>query len=28
MILAAGPGGAEVFMISPDDGANPGMRVK
>ena len=28
MILAAGSGGAEVFMISPDDGANPGMRVK
>ena len=28
MILAAGPGGAEVFMISPDDGADPGMRVK
>jgi methionyl-tRNA synthetase len=28
MILAAGPGGAEVFMISPDNGAHPGMRVK
>ena len=28
MILAAGPGGAEVFMVSPDDGVQPGMRVK
>ena len=28
MILAAGPGGEDVFMISPDQGAEPGMRVK
>ena len=28
MILAAGPGGEDIFMISPDDGAEPGMRVK
>jgi methionyl-tRNA synthetase len=28
MILAAGPGGENVFMISPDQGAEPGMRVK
>ena len=28
MILAAGPGGEEVFMVSPDTGAKPGMRVK
>jgi len=28
MILAAGPGGEDVFMISPDSGAKPGMRVK
>ena len=25
---AAGPGGENVFMISPDQGAEPGMRVK
>ena len=28
MVLAAGPGGSEVFVLSPDDGAKPGMRVK
>jgi methionyl-tRNA synthetase len=28
MMLAAGPGGAEVFALSPDSGAAPGMRVK
>ncbi len=28
MILAAGPGGSEVFMVSADDGVQPGMRVK
>tara|TARA_B100000963_G_scaffold19065_1_gene14500 strand:- start:434 stop:769 length:336 start_codon:yes stop_codon:yes gene_type:complete len=28
MILAAGPGGSEIFMITPDEGAYPGMRVK
>ena len=28
MVLAAGPGGEEIFLLSPDDGAEPGMRVK
>jgi len=28
MVLAAGPGGAEIFLLSPDDGAQPGMKVK
>ena len=28
MILAAGPGGSEIFVLSPDEGAEPGMRVK
>jgi methionyl-tRNA synthetase len=28
MVLAAGPGGKELFILSPDDGARPGMRVK
>ena len=27
MVCASGPGGAEVFMLSPDDGAVPGQRV-
>ena len=28
MVLAAGPGGPNIFLLSPDDGAEPGMRVK
>ncbi|MDE2350158.1 MAG: methionine--tRNA ligase [Gammaproteobacteria bacterium] len=28
MVLAAGPGGKEVFLLSPDAGATPGMRLK
>lgn len=28
MVLAAGPGGEDIFVISPDDGAEPGMKVK
>jgi methionyl-tRNA synthetase len=28
MVLAAGPGGEDIFLLSPDDGAAPGMRVK
>jgi methionyl-tRNA synthetase len=28
MMLAAGPGGADIFVLSPDAGAAPGMRVK
>jgi methionyl-tRNA synthetase len=27
MVLAAGPGGKELFILSPDDGATPGTRV-
>ncbi len=28
MVLAAGPGDKDIFLLSPDDGAVPGMRVK
>ena len=28
MVLAAGPGGQEIFLLSPDAGATPGMKVK
>ncbi|WP_419604512.1 methionine--tRNA ligase [Thiolapillus sp.] len=28
MVLAAGPGGKDIFLLSPDDGAQPGMKVK
>jgi methionyl-tRNA synthetase len=28
MVLAAGPGGRELFILNPDEGALPGMRVK
>jgi methionyl-tRNA synthetase len=28
MMLAAGPGGREIFVLSPDSGAAPGMRIK
>jgi methionyl-tRNA synthetase len=28
MVLAAGPGGKELFILEPDSGAQPGMRVK
>ena len=27
MVLAAGPGGKEIFLLNPDEGAQPGMRV-
>lgn len=27
MVLAAGPGGKEIFLLSPDAGAKPGQRV-
>jgi methionyl-tRNA synthetase len=27
MVLAAGPGGKDIWVLSPDDGAQPGMRV-
>jgi len=28
MVLAAGPGGKELWILQPDSGAQPGMRVK
>ncbi len=28
MVLAAGPGGSDLYVLSPDEGAKPGMRVK
>jgi methionyl-tRNA synthetase len=28
MLLAAGPGGADIYLLSPDDGATAGMQVK
>ncbi len=28
MVLAAGPGGDDIHILSPDSGAQPGMRVK
>ena len=28
MVLAAGPGGSDLYVLNPDDGAQPGMRVK
>ncbi|MEM7017739.1 MAG: methionine--tRNA ligase [Pseudomonadota bacterium] len=28
MVLAAGPGGKDLWILSPDDGAKPGMEVK
>lgn len=28
MVLAAGPGGSDIFLLSPDAGAVPGMRIK
>jgi methionyl-tRNA synthetase len=27
MILAAGPGGSDIFMLHVDEGAKPGQRV-
>jgi len=27
MVLAAGPGGKEIFLVTPDEGAEPGMQV-
>lgn len=28
MVMAAGPGGKEIYLLSPDSGAQPGMRIK
>ena len=28
MVLAAGPGGSDIWLLHPDEGATPGMRIK
>ncbi len=28
MVVAAGPGGKEIWLLSPDDGAKPGQRIQ
>ncbi|HID3751322.1 TPA: methionine--tRNA ligase [Citrobacter freundii] len=28
MVMAAGPGGKDIFLLSPDEGAKPGQQVK
>ena len=28
MVMAAGPGGSDIYLLSPDNGAQPGMQVK
>ena len=28
MVLAAGPGGGDIFLLSPDSGAKPGMEIR
>ncbi|MEY4719864.1 MAG: hypothetical protein RL563_2482 [Pseudomonadota bacterium] len=28
MVMAAGPGGKDIWILSPDEGAKPGMRIK
>ncbi len=28
MVMAAGPGGEEIYLLSPDTGAKPGQRIK
>ncbi|WP_456414205.1 methionine--tRNA ligase [Thiolapillus sp.] len=28
MVLAAGPGGKDIFLLDPDEGAEPGMKIK
>ncbi|VTN10354.1 Methionine--tRNA ligase [Raoultella terrigena] len=28
MVMAAGPGGKDIFLLSPDSGAQPGQQVK
>ncbi len=27
MVIAAGPGGSEIYVLSPDTGAKPGQRI-
>jgi methionyl-tRNA synthetase len=28
MVLAAGAGGSDLFILSPDSGAKPGQRIR
>ena len=28
MVLAAGPGGSDIYLLSVDSGAEPGMKIK
>jgi methionyl-tRNA synthetase len=28
MVLAAGPGGRDIFLLNPDEGSQPGMKIK
>jgi len=28
MVIAAGPGGRDLYLLSPDSGVKPGMKVK
>jgi methionyl-tRNA synthetase len=28
MVLAAGPGGSEIYLLEPDQGANAGQRIR
>jgi len=28
MVMAASPGGKDIFLLSPDSGAQPGQQVK
>jgi methionyl-tRNA synthetase len=28
MVLAAGPGGSDLWLLEPHEGAKPGMKVK
>ena len=28
MVIAAGPGGEDIFLLTPDSGAQPGMRIR
>ena len=28
MVLAAGPGGSDIYLLSPDPGANAGQRIR
>ena len=28
MVLCAGPGGSDLYLLDPDSGAQPGMRIR